>query len=95
MSAENSPPNLFPRVANTQTTKSKSRRPCDPCRRRKSRCEISESGPPCVLCQFHDQECTFNENPLPRKRRAVAIIEGSEPIETIRGQLPLANELQK
>ena len=92
MPVENSPPNHFPRVTNAQTTKSKSRRPCDPCRRRKSRCEISESGPPCVLCQFHDQECTFNENPQPRKRRAVAINEGSEPIGTIRGQLPLAND---
>ena len=92
MPVENSPPNHFPRVTNAQTTKSKSRRPCDPCRRRKSRCEISESGPPCVLCQFHDQECTFNENPQPRKRRAVATNEGSEPIGTIRGQLPLAND---
>ncbi|RYN45506.1 hypothetical protein AA0114_g8953 [Alternaria tenuissima] len=92
MPVENSPPNHFPRVTNAQTTKSKSRRPCDPCRRRKSRCEISESGPPCVLCQFHDQECTFKENPQPRKRRAIAINEGSDPIGTIRGQLPLAND---
>jgi hypothetical protein len=90
---ENAPPNyLFPHVANTHTTKSKSRRPCDPCRRRKSRCEISESGPPCVLCQFHDQECTFDENPPPRKRRAVAINEGIESTEATRGQLPLTND---
>ncbi|KAI4675815.1 uncharacterized protein J4E84_009968 [Alternaria hordeiaustralica] len=37
-------------------------------------------------------QCTFNENPLPRKRRAVAANEVSEPTETTRGQLPLANE---
>ncbi|KAI4679548.1 hypothetical protein J4E81_010354 [Alternaria sp. BMP 2799] len=93
MPGENSPPNyLFPRGANIHTTKPKSRRPCDPCRRRKSRCEISDSGPPCVLCQFHDQECTFNENPLPRKRRAVDINEASDPTETTRSKLPLAGD---
>ncbi|KAI4941608.1 hypothetical protein J4E91_010639 [Alternaria rosae] len=38
------------------------------------------------------RQCTFNENPLPRKRRAVAIDEVSEPTETSRGQLPLAKD---
>ncbi|KAF2033587.1 hypothetical protein EK21DRAFT_58368 [Setomelanomma holmii] len=53
-------------------TKIRSRRPCDPCRRRKSRCEIADGSPPCLLCRFHHQNCTFNEEPQPRKRRAVA-----------------------
>ncbi|TKX27272.1 fungal specific transcription factor domain-containing protein 3 [Elsinoe australis] len=44
-------------------------RPCDGCRRRKSKCVIQESGSPCVLCKFHKQDCTFLEGPLPRKRR--------------------------
>ncbi|KAH5275252.1 hypothetical protein HBI37_021020 [Parastagonospora nodorum] len=59
--------------------KTRSRRPCDPCRRRKSRCEIADGNPPCLLCRFHRQECTFNENPLPRKRRAIATHEEDHP----------------
>ncbi|KAF1832436.1 nitrogen regulatory protein OTam [Decorospora gaudefroyi] len=54
-------------------TKLRARRPCDPCRRRKSRCEVQDGNLPCLLCRFHNQECTFNEDPQPRKRRAVAI----------------------
>jgi hypothetical protein len=52
--------------------KLRSRRPCDSCRRRKSRCEVTD-GLPCVLCRFHRQECTFIEEPQPRKRRAIAV----------------------
>jgi hypothetical protein len=52
--------------------KARSRRPCDPCRRRKSRCEIADGNTPCLLCRFHRQECTFNDDPQPRKRRAIA-----------------------
>ncbi|ORY17820.1 fungal-specific transcription factor domain-domain-containing protein [Clohesyomyces aquaticus] len=55
--------------------KSRSRRPCDSCRRRKSRCEIVEGAPPCVLCRFHRQECTFLEDPQPRKRKAASLSE--------------------
>ncbi|KAF2828397.1 hypothetical protein CC86DRAFT_444648 [Ophiobolus disseminans] len=67
-----SPNDLF--VATTDQPnagKVRSRRPCDPCRRRKSRCEIVDGSAPCVLCRFHRQECTFNEEPQPRKRRAL------------------------
>ena len=61
-------------------------RPCDGCRRRKSKCVLQplppSQGPPnststtpparrCVLCDFHKQDCTFVENALPRKRKAV------------------------
>jgi hypothetical protein len=44
-------------------------RPCDACRRRKSRCVIHEGQESCALCQFHKQECTFVQSPQPRKRR--------------------------
>jgi hypothetical protein len=44
-------------------------RPCDACRRRKSRCVINEGQTSCVLCQFHSQECTFVQSPQPRKRK--------------------------
>jgi len=50
----------------------KPRRPCDACRKRKSRCEIQDGESVCVLCKFHHQTCLFNENPQPRKRRKVS-----------------------
>ena len=53
--------------------KTRSRRPCDSCRRRKSRCEIIDGATPCVLCKFHRQECTFIEEPQPRKRKATSL----------------------
>lgn len=51
--------------------RSRRERPCDACRRRKSRCVIHEGAALCVLCEFHKQECTFVQSPLPRKRKAV------------------------
>lgn len=50
-------------------TRSRKDRPCDACRRRKSRCVIKEGQTSCVLCQFHTQECTFVQSPQPRKRK--------------------------
>ena len=44
-------------------------RPCDACRRRKSRCVMNEGAVKCVLCEFHAQDCTFMEKIPPRKRR--------------------------
>ena len=49
--------------------RSRKDRPCDACRRRKSRCVINEGQTSCVLCQFHTQECTFVQSPQPRKRK--------------------------
>ncbi|KAJ4372212.1 Fungal specific transcription factor [Neocucurbitaria cava] len=51
--------------------RSRRERPCDACRRRKSRCVIHEGAVLCVLCEFHKQECTFVQSPLPRKRKVV------------------------
>lgn len=59
--------------SNTRTRKD---RPCDACRRRKSKCVIHEGQASCVLCQFHTQECTFVQSPQPRKRKLNA--EGKE-----------------
>ena len=50
-------------------TRSRKDRPCDACRRRKSRCVINEGQTSCVLCQFHTQDCTFVQSPQPRKRK--------------------------
>lgn len=48
--------------------KARKERPCDACRRRKSRCVTNDGADKCVLCQFHSQECTFLQSPQPRKR---------------------------
>jgi len=52
--------------------RSRRERPCDACRRRKSRCVIHEGASLCVLCEFHKQDCTFVESPQPRKRKLPA-----------------------
>lgn len=49
-------------------------RPCDACRRRKSRCVINTaSNPPearvCTMCAYQKQPCTFIEGTVPRKRK--------------------------
>ncbi|KAL3420872.1 fungal specific transcription factor domain-containing protein [Phlyctema vagabunda] len=62
----NSVGSLEPSLTNTRSRKD---RPCDACRRRKSRCVINEGQTSCVLCQFHTQDCTFVQSPQPRKRK--------------------------
>lgn len=47
-------------------------RPCDACRRRKSRCVLNEGQTVCVLCCFHNQDCTFVQSPQPRRRKVPA-----------------------
>ncbi|KAF2843293.1 hypothetical protein M501DRAFT_906725, partial [Patellaria atrata CBS 101060] len=59
-------------------SKTRPRRPCDSCRKRKSRCEIAEGASSCVLCQFHYQPCTFVENPRPRKRKIPIVSEDED-----------------
>ncbi|KAH8774934.1 transcriptional regulatory protein [Hyaloscypha sp. PMI_1271] len=53
-------------------------RPCDACRKRKSRCVIEEESTICVLCKFHGQECTFVQNPQSRKRKPTQDPDDSE-----------------
>ena len=57
-------------------TRARKDRPCDACRRRKSKCVIHEGQVACVLCRFHKQDCTFVQSPQPRKRKLAA--EGKE-----------------
>ena len=42
-------------------------------RKRKSRCVLEDESPICVLCRFHNQECTFLQNPQSRKRKAPTV----------------------
>lgn len=45
-------------------------RPCDACRKRKSKCVTLEGQKNvCAACNVHGQECTYIEDPQPRKRR--------------------------
>ncbi|KAJ7783536.1 hypothetical protein DFH07DRAFT_190405 [Mycena maculata] len=48
--------------------RSRKNRPCDGCRRAKSRCAIPQGGPPCVECQQMNKQCTFDELPPERKK---------------------------
>ncbi|CAC9886850.1 unnamed protein product [Aureobasidium pullulans] len=58
------------------SARSAKERPCDACRRRKTRC-VKESGEDkCVLCKFHSQECTYLHEPVARTRKRKA-----QPIE--------------
>ncbi|KAF2224242.1 fungal-specific transcription factor domain-containing protein [Elsinoe ampelina] len=59
-------------------------RPCDGCRRRKSKCVIQDTGTPCVLCKFHKQECTFVEGPLPRKRKVEEPLTDGTPSKVVK-----------
>ncbi|WWC70502.1 uncharacterized protein I206_104453 [Kwoniella pini CBS 10737] len=58
--------------------RSRKNRPCDSCRRRKTRCYIASSGPPCSLCAEGKRECTFNLAPPARKPRQLARPPSSE-----------------
>ncbi|WVQ67976.1 uncharacterized protein L199_006181 [Kwoniella botswanensis] len=49
--------------------RSRKNRPCDACRRRKTRCLITAIGPPCSLCADAKRECTFNFAPPARRPR--------------------------
>jgi len=53
----------------TNNIRSRKDRPCDSCRKRKSKCVINAGQTKCVLCQFHSQDCTFVQSPQPRKRK--------------------------
>lgn len=57
-------------TASSKTSRARKERPCDACRRKKSRCVLNEGQPlSCVACSAHGHQCTFVEDPRPRKRR--------------------------
>ncbi|KAI9755182.1 MAG: hypothetical protein M4579_004378 [Chaenotheca gracillima] len=66
-----SSPNAAPYASapTTATTQNRRERPCDACRKRKSRCVVHEGAQACLLCEFQKQACTFVQSPQPRKRR--------------------------
>ncbi len=70
--------------------KARPQRPCDNCRKRKSRCEMSDNDTQCVLCQFHGKPCTFLSDPPKKKRR---VSEGI--VETTRVPLSTSRVVQE
>ena len=65
-----SKPRRVPSGNNSKTIRGKRERPCDACRKRKSKCVMNEGAPvKCAACAVHGQQCTFVEDPQPRKRR--------------------------
>ncbi|KAK9463168.1 fungal-specific transcription factor domain-containing protein [Lipomyces oligophaga] len=54
-------------------------RPCDSCRRRKSRCFIPLNDDSCVLCRYKKLKCTFVEGPQPRRKRDISDSSGQTP----------------
>ena len=60
------------RISDTPNSTLRPERPCDACRRRKSRCVLNGDAPSCTLCTFHRQPCTFQDDPTPRKRKPPA-----------------------
>ncbi|KAK3997769.1 fungal-specific transcription factor domain-containing protein [Cladorrhinum sp. PSN332] len=44
-------------------------RPCDTCRKRKSKCAKEPGQERCVLCAFHNRDCTYLDVPRPRQKR--------------------------
>lgn len=65
-------PSKHARPAQHDALAAKRSRPCDACRRRKSKCVTEDGSSICVLCRFHGQACTYIEAPQPRKRNTQA-----------------------
>ncbi|KAH8687921.1 fungal-specific transcription factor domain-containing protein [Tricladium varicosporioides] len=55
-------------IANAWTRRD---RPCDACRRRKSRCIMPQDAETCIMCQSRAEQCTFVQSPQRRKRRRI------------------------
>ena len=54
---------------NATGSRGRRERPCDGCRKRKSKCVVNEGQKNCAACGVHGQECTYVEDPQPRKRK--------------------------
>jgi hypothetical protein len=57
-------------------------RPCDLCRKRKSRCVKEPGQAKCVLCTFHQRDCTYLDAPARRKRKRVVEPNDSQSVAT-------------
>ncbi|KAK9384559.1 fungal-specific transcription factor domain-containing protein [Lipomyces mesembrius] len=58
-------------------TRNRRERPCDGCRRRKTRCLRPEGAVVCTMCVSHDEVCTFILEPPPRRRHTAPMSNGN------------------
>ncbi|MCJ1396991.1 Fungal specific transcription factor [Xylographa trunciseda] len=65
----NTPKQKVSSTSKGSSSRGRRERPCDACRKRKSKCVITEGQKSCAACAIHAQECTYVEDPQPRKRR--------------------------
>lgn len=86
-----SPDNNPPSTQYSQNTRKPPRadRPCDTCRKRKSRCVKEPGQEKCVLCTFHHRECTYLDEPQRRKKRKA---DGQPHLSSISEQSGVGNE---
>jgi hypothetical protein len=64
-------------------------RPCDGCRRRKSRCvTLDGQADTCVMCKSRNEKCTFLEHPRKRLRKAAGDDDGKRGEEHSRNSKP-------
>ncbi|KAL6413029.1 L-asparaginase [Ilyonectria robusta] len=62
---------------NTRKRQRRSPRPCDACRKRKSRCMIKAGDSECLYCQLRPTACTFEHDPPERQKTAGASSNGA------------------
>ncbi|KAK9360376.1 fungal-specific transcription factor domain-containing protein [Lipomyces starkeyi] len=58
-------------------TRNRRERPCDGCRRRKTRCLRPEGAVVCTMCVSHDEVCTFVLEPPTRRRHTAPMSNGN------------------
>ncbi|KAK9451490.1 fungal-specific transcription factor domain-containing protein [Limtongia smithiae] len=58
-------------------TRNRRERPCDGCRRRKTRCLRPEGNVVCTMCVSHDEVCTFVLEPPTRRRHVTTMSSGT------------------
>ena len=65
----NTPKQKLTTAGKSNSSRGRRERPCDACRKRKSKCVVTEAQKSCAACAVHGQACTYVEDPRPRKRR--------------------------
>lgn len=70
----------------------RSNRPCDPCRRRKTRCITENGSAQCSVCLYRDTTCTYEESPpeRPLPRRPSSATTTTSPIDASTRHQPTA-----
>jgi hypothetical protein len=63
-------------------------RPCDMCRRRKTRCVKQNDQSQCVLCAFHNTQCTYQRGPRQRHRLRRVVPDSPSPGDALQADEP-------